>query len=104
MIRKAFLMSVDPTAHEEYKKRHDEIWPDLQSVLSAHGVHNYSIYLDRKRSLLFGYVEVESVERWDAIATTDACRRWWKYMRNVMPSNPDGSPVSEDLEEVFHLA
>ncbi len=104
MIRKAFLMSVDPAAHDEYRKRHDEVWPDLQSVLTAHGAHNYSIYLDCKRSLLFGYVEVESIERWDAIATTDACRRWWEYMRDIMPSNPDGSPVSEDLEEVFHLA
>lgn len=104
MIRKAFLMSVDPAAHAEYKKRHDEIWPELKSVLSAHGARNYSIYLDRKRSLLFAYVEVESVERWNAIATTETCRRWWTFMRDVMPSNPDGSPVSEDLEEVFHLA
>lgn len=63
MIRKAFLMSVDPAAHDEYRKRHDEVWPDLQSVLTAHGAHNYSIYLDCKRSLLFGYVEVESIER-----------------------------------------
>jgi L-rhamnose mutarotase len=104
MIRRAFLMSVNPTTHEEYRRRHDEIWPEMKSVLSAHGAHNYSIYLDRNRSLLFGYVEVESSERWDAIATTDACRRWWGYMRDVMYSNPDGSPVSEDLEEVFHLA
>jgi|SRR5271166_3413757 len=104
MIRRAFLMSVNPTAHAEYRRRHDEIWPELKSVLSAHGAHNYSIYLDRKRSLLFGYVEVESSERWDAIATTEACRRWWGYMRDIMDSNPDDSPVSEDLEEVFHLA
>ena len=61
--------------------------------------HNYSIYLDRKRSLLFGYVEVESVESWDAIATTETCRRWWGHTREIMYSNPDGSPVSEDLEE-----
>ena len=104
MIRKAFLMAVHPAAHEDYKRRHDEIWPEMKEALSAHGAHNYSIYLDRKRSILFGYVEVESAERWDAIATTEACRRWWGHMRDVMDCNPDGSPVSEVLEEVFHLA
>jgi L-rhamnose mutarotase len=62
MIRKAFLMSVNPTAHEEYRRRHDVIWPELKSVLSGDGAHNYSIYLDCKRSLPFGYVEVESSE------------------------------------------
>lgn len=103
MIRKAFLMSVNPTAHEEYRRRHDAIWPELKSVLSGHGARNYSIWLDRKRSLLFGYVEVESAERWDAIAATDVCRRWWQFMRDIMYANPDGSPVSEGLEEVFHL-
>ena len=103
MIRKAFLMSVNPTAHDEYRRRHDAVWPELTAVLAAHGARNYSIYLDRKRSLLFGYVEVESPARWEAIATTDACRRWWEHMRDIMYANPDGSPVSEELDEVFHL-
>ena len=62
-----------------------------------------SIFLDGQRNLLFAYVELESVERWNAIAGTDVCRRWWGYMRDLMATNPDDSPVSEDLTEVFHL-
>ncbi|TBW41382.1 L-rhamnose mutarotase [Siculibacillus lacustris] len=104
MTRKAFLMAVDPAAHDEYRRRHDAIWPELAAVLSAHGASNYSIWLDAKRSLLFAQVEIDSEERWAAVAATDVCRRWWAFMADIMPSNPDGSPVSEDLVEVFHLA
>jgi L-rhamnose mutarotase len=62
-----------------------------------------AIFLDGQRNLLFAHVELESVERWNAIAGTDVCRRWWGYMRDLMATNPDDSPVSEDLTEVFHL-
>ena len=104
MIRKAFVMWVNPDAHTEYKRRHDEIWPELTAVLKAHGAHNYAIYLDPKTSTLFATVEIESEERWDAVASTEVCQRWWKYMADIMPSNPDNSPKSADLREVFFLA
>lgn len=103
MIRKAFRMSVDPDRHAEYIRRHNPIWPDLERVLVAYGVRTYSIFLDPQTSDLFAYAEVESEERWAAIAATDACRRWWHSMREIMPSNADASPVSRDLTEVFHL-
>ena len=103
MIRKAFLMSVDPEAHEEYKRRHNPIWDDLSNVLKRHGVSNYSIFLDPASSRLFGYAEIESEELWSAIAETDVCKRWWAYMRDIMPANADNSPVSVELREVFHL-
>ena len=104
MIRKAFLMSVQPEAVATYRQRHDALWPEMRDLLKDHGVHNYSIFLDRSRGLLFGYVEVDTVERWSAIAQTPACQRWWAFMSDIMPSNPDNSPISQDLEEVFHLA
>ena len=103
MIRKAFVMHVRPEAHDEYRRRHDELWPELAAVLSAHGVLSYSIFLDAQRHLLFAYVELASLERWNAIADTDVCRRWWRYMRDIMATNPDDSPLSEDLSEMFHL-
>jgi L-rhamnose mutarotase len=103
MIRKAFVMSVNPDAHGEYERRHRPIWPELQAVLAAHGVHNYSIFLDAGTHTLFGYVEIEDEARWNAIASTPECRKWWAYMRDVMPSNPDNSPVSRELREVFHM-
>lgn len=103
MIRKAFVMQVNPDAHAEYQQRHNPIWPELEQVLKEHGAHHYSIFLDEARNLLFGYVEIESEERWDAVANTAVCQRWWQHMGDVMPSNPDHSPVSSPLREVFHL-
>lgn len=103
MIRKAVLMSVNADKHGEYEKRHRPIWKELHDVLKSHGVHNYSIWLDKKTSQLFGYVEIESEERWNAIASTAVCRKWWAHMKDIMPSNPDNSPVSKELREVFHI-
>ena len=103
MIRKAFRMAVNPGAEGEYERRHSPIWPELQEVLRAHGVHHYSIFLDETDGSLFAYVEIEDEARWDAIAQTPVCRRWWTHMRDIMPTNPDDSPRSVPLREVFHL-
>jgi len=103
MIRKAFVMQVNANAHEEYERRHTPIWPELEAVLKDHGAHHYAIYLDKMRNLLFATVEIESEERWHAVAHTDVCQRWWKHMRDVMPANADNSPISTELKEVFYL-
>ncbi len=103
MIRKAFRMSVHPGREEEYARRHNPIWPELRDVLKAHGVHNYSIFLDPSDGSLFAYVEIEDEARWQAIAATDVCKKWWRFMREVMPANSDDSPQSGHLREVFHL-
>ena len=103
MIRKAFKMSIRPDAHAEYERRHRPIWKELEDTLLVHGVLNYSIFLDRQTSELFAYVEVESEKRWQAIAHAEVCHRWWAHMRDLMPTNPDNSPVSTELSEVFHI-
>jgi L-rhamnose mutarotase len=103
MIRKAFRMSVHPDKQDEYERRHNPIWRELEDTLIAHGVVSYSIYLDPTTSELFAYAEIESEARWQAIASTPVCRRWWGHMRELMPSNADESPVSRDLREVFHV-
>lgn len=103
MIRKTFVMAVHPDKHEEYRQRHNPIWPELEAVLKAHGAHNYSISLFPATNQLFAYVEVEDAARWEQIAQTEVCQRWWKHMGDVMPSNPDHSPVATELVEVFHL-
>lgn len=96
-------MSVHKGREEEYARRHNPIWQELADTLSAHGVRNYSIFLDAQTGDLFAYAEIESEARWEAIAQTEVCRRWWQYMQEVMPSNVDGSPISRPLAEVFHL-
>ena len=92
-----------PGREAEYSERHSPIWPELEAVLRSHGVRSYSIFIDPETRDLFAYAEIESEERWAAIAGTDVCRRWWRSMRELMPSNPDDSPESRPLPEVFHL-
>jgi L-rhamnose mutarotase len=101
--RKAFVMFIHPECHREYQQRHDEIWEEMKQTLSRYGVHNYSIHLFAEQHLLFGYAEIEDEARWAAIANTDICRKWWAYMKDVMPVNPDNSPVTQSLKEVFYL-
>jgi L-rhamnose mutarotase len=88
MIRKAFVMKVHPAEHDEYRRRHDAIWPELAAALALHGVRDYSIFLDPRRSLLFAAVELESVERWNAIADTEVCRRWWAAYVPIASTHP----------------
>ena len=102
-MRKAFRMSVHPGREAEYARRHQPIWDELEAVLRAHGVREYSIFLDPDTRDLFGYVDVEDEAQWNAIAATDVCRRWWASMRELMPSHDDDRPVSRELVEVFRL-
>jgi len=103
MLRKAFRMSVNTDRHDEYTRRHNPIWRELEDTLLSHGVQTYSIFLDPATSDLFAYAEIDSEDRWAAIANTEVCRRWWRHMRDIMPSNADDSPIARDLREVFHL-
>lgn len=103
MIRKASVMKVFSDSHEEYRRRHDELWPEMKEMLLAHGVIHYSIFLDEASDLLFAYLEVEDEERWAEVSGTEVCKRWWAYMKDIMDTNPDNSPVSRDLKSVFEL-
>jgi L-rhamnose mutarotase len=103
LIRKAFIMSVNQGMENEYERRHKPIWPELEAALKEHGVSTYSIFIDPITRQLFGYVEVEDEARWEEISRISVCRRWWTHMRELMPSNPDNSPVSRELREVFHI-
>jgi L-rhamnose mutarotase len=103
MKRKAFLMTLRPGARDEYVRRHNPIWPELQRVLKEHGVSRYSIFLDGESHRLFAYAVVESEELWQRIAATEVCRRWWAEMKDLMLTNPDDSPAATALDEVFYL-
>jgi len=103
MIRKAFVMSVNEGSEDVYQKRHSPIWPELEAVLKQHGVTSYSIFLHPETRQLFAYAEIEDEARWQAIAATPVCRKWWLHMGDIMPTHPDNSPVARDLREVFHM-
>jgi L-rhamnose mutarotase len=103
MIRKASIMKVFKDCHEEYRRRHDELWPEMREMLLEHGVVSYSIFLDEENNLLFAYLEIEDEERWAKSAETSVCSKWWEYMEDIMETNEDNSPVSRELKEVFFL-
>lgn len=103
MIRKGSVMKVFSDCHDEYKKRHDEIWPEMVEMLHKYGAKNYSIFLDEKTNSLFSYLEIEDEELWSKSAETEICQKWWDYMKDVMETNEDNSPVCIDLKGVFHL-
>ena len=96
-------MQLNPGTEAEYRRRHNPIWKELEEALRAHGVHNYSIALHPETNQLFAYAEIEDEARWQAIAKTPACRRWWDYMADLMEVNADHSPRTIELRELFHL-
>ncbi|KRM87102.1 L-rhamnose mutarotase [Lacticaseibacillus thailandensis] len=103
MERIAQIMFLHTNAFDEYQKRHSELWPEMKAALKEHGATNYSIFLNQDNGELFAYLEVPDVEKYNEIANTDICKKWWAYMEPLMSTNPDNSPVTVDLNEVFHL-
>lgn len=102
-MRKSFKMKLIEGQDKEYEKRHNELWPEMKEMIHEYGGKNYSIFLDKETNILYGYIEVESNEHWTESANTEICKKWWAYMADIMETNPDNSPVSMDLKEVFHL-
>ena len=103
MSRVAFKMQLFPGKEEEYKKRHDELWPDLQELLKNSGISRYSIFLDESTLSLFGVLDISDPIKLDDPPRHEVMQRWWAYMSDIMESNPDHSPVSLPLKEVFYL-
>jgi len=100
---KAFKMKLFDGMAEEYKKRHDSLWQEMKDMIHEYGGKNYSIFLDEETNTLFGYIELESEEKWSKSSETEICRKWWDYMADIMECNEDNSPVSIDLKNMFHL-
>jgi L-rhamnose mutarotase len=103
MERAAFKMKLKPNFEQEYKRRHDEIWPELAEELSRAGVCAYSIFLDRETLTLFAFQKLQEGNTADRLPEAEVVKRWWEYMKDLMDTNPDNSPVIVPLEEVFHL-
>ncbi|MDR3372734.1 MAG: L-rhamnose mutarotase [Ancalomicrobiaceae bacterium] len=96
-------MHLNKGQEAEYRRRHDEIWPELSRLLTETGISNYSIFLDPESLTLFAYLELRDGHTMDDLPKHPVMRRWWAYMQDIMAANPDGSPVSEPLTPVFHL-
>jgi L-rhamnose mutarotase len=103
MQRIAFKMKLFKGKEDEYKKRHDEIWPELKSLLKTKGIEDYSIFLDKETNDLLGVLKVEDSMKLDELPNHPVMKKWWSYMKDIMETNEDGSPVSIRMSEVFYL-
>ena len=102
MQRYAFKMKLKPGMAAEYKKRHDEIWPELAAELKAAGISDYSIFLDEETLTLFAVQKLSDSNTAADLPKSSVMQRWWRFMSPLMETNPDHSPVETPLREVFH--
>ena len=103
MLRSAFKMKIKAGSEAEYKKRHDEIWPDLSAELTKAGVSDYSIFLDEETLTLFAVQKLTDENTAADLPQTEIVKKWWAYMSDIMETNPDNSPKCRELKEVFHM-
>ena len=103
MERLAFKMYLNKGQKAEYKKRHNEIWPELKKLLKDAGVSEYSIFLDEETNILFAFQKVSGEGGSQDLGQTGIVQKWWAFMADIMKTNPDNSPVSIPLEEVFFM-
>jgi L-rhamnose mutarotase len=103
MPRVAFKMKVFKGCEEEYKRRHDALWPELEALLKEAGIKDYSIFLDDETNILFGYLTIDDKTKLDELPNQPVMKKWWAYMKDIMETNKDNSPVNMPLKEVFYL-
>lgn len=103
MQRIAFKMKLFKGCEEEYKRRHEIIWPELQQLLKASGVEDYSIFLDDETNFLFGVLKIQNPIKLEELPLQPVMKKWWAYMKDIMETNEDNSPVTIPLKEVFYL-
>ena len=103
MKRVAFKMQLNEGQKAEYIKRHNEIWPELKTFLKEAGISEYSIFLDEETNTLFAFQKVSGEGGSQDLGQTEIVQRWWKFMAGIMKTNPDNSPVTVPLEEVFYM-
>jgi len=103
MKRFGFKMKLNPGFREEYIKRHGEIWPELVALLKKQGICNYSIFYDEETNILFAYQEQQGYSSSQDLGSEEIVKKWWKYMADIMETNPDNSPVTVPLEQVFFM-
>ena len=101
--REAFKMFLKPGFAEEYRRRHNAIFPELKKLLHDSGVRNYSIWLDEETNVLFAYQELEGDGGSQDLGDNPIVQKWWAYMADIMETNPDNSPVSIPLDEKFYM-
>lgn len=103
MQRIAFKMQLHKGFEVEYKKRHEQLWPELQQLLKGSGISDYSIFFDETTNGLFGVLKLQDAAKLEELPSHPVMKKWWSHMKDIMETNADHSPVSIPLKEVFYL-
>jgi len=103
MQRLAFKMKLNKGQKVAYRERHDMLWPELKQLLKDNGISEYSIFLDEETSTLFAFQKVSGIGGSQGLANNEIVKKWWDFMADIMEVNPDNSPVSTPLEELFYM-
>lgn len=103
MFRNAFKMKLKPGCIEEYKKRHDEIWPKLAKAHTDAGIFDYSIYIDEESLTLFAFQKLTDNNTADGLKNLEIVQQWWDHMADLMETHPNNMPTFKPLREVFHM-
>lgn len=104
MKRNAFKMKLSSGDVEEYKRRHDKIWPELADVLRKAGISDYSIFYDEETQTLFAFQKLTDNNTSNQLPQNAVVRKWWDYMNDgIMEYDEKNEPVSIALREVFHM-
>ncbi|UAB82636.1 L-rhamnose mutarotase [Zunongwangia sp. SCSIO 43204] len=99
----AFKMKLKPGFEAEYKKRHDEIWPELSQLLKEAGISEYHIFLDEENLDLIGIQNLSENSTEAKLPEHQIMKKWWDDMADIMETNPDNSPRSKMLKSVFYM-
>ncbi len=102
-MRQAFKMKLKKGFEKEYERRHNLLWPEMKQLLHDSGVSDYTIFLDEETGTLFAYQLSATENGSQDLGDNPVVQKWWHYMADIMEVNPDESPVSIPLHEVFHL-
>ena len=103
MEKYAWRGKIVPGMQEEYKKRHDNIWPEMKEVLAKAGIVNYSIWMQGEE--LFGYYECEKGVDYAAKvqAESDVVKKWDEYMKDILIMEKDPVTGAQPLLTQFQI-
>lgn len=103
MEKIGFKMQLNADQAVEYRRRHDEIWPELVTLLKQAGISDYSIFLHEESNILFGVLKRTPDHTMDSLPLEPVMQRWWAHMQDIMATNEANEPVVEPMQLVFHM-
>jgi L-rhamnose mutarotase len=99
----AFCLRLRPGTEAEYRRRHDEIWPEMRAMMQDAGILHYEIHLRREDGSLFAFIVRKPGSSMAAFPSNPVWQRWQKHMADILIQDAGGGPLRTPLERVFRL-